>query len=362
MLEVRGLVDPWRGGLPAEKACPPDSIDLSDTSSPFGPSAMAIRRASERLSSGRSPRPECMSRLREALSQKASVPPEQIAVGAGCRALLPALLRGLLAGRPDATVALPRRAAPLHRLAAALAAAPVAPILEVDEDPFAPAAEPWCRLLRERRPAVALMGHPQNPSGAFLERSELQRVLVAAHEVDCVLVVDETFADYAERDDFTRLRALLDEFSQLLLVRSFSAVHGLGLTPTAWSVGHSDLLSRLGPFLLCCEPGELGAEAAMASLSEPGFEQMVADRANRARFHLAQGLKEMKADVFVKVAPWVLLRVRDASRAAHGFAARGVRVRDLSGWGFDGWLRIRTGRDDEADRLLAAARAVLKGM
>jgi histidinol-phosphate aminotransferase len=354
MIDMAVTPDPWTLGVPPRNASPSNPLDLSGGESPLGCSPYAARRAIEAVGSTTSAWRDALLTLRAAISRKYSVSEDRISLGAGCRVLLPALLRAFAGVGGKVAVAAP--APPLHRLALAQAGAKVVEIpLGAG---FGHDIEAWAAVLRQERPQVALLGHPLNPSGRFFLREELLSLIEAAG--DTLLVIDEAYADYADKPEFARLAPILDEAPALVLVRSFSSLHGLAGLPTAYVLAAPETTERLAPALLGQEPGEVAARAATTAVAEPSFDVMVCDRLGRSRFKLAQGLREWGLAVEAGLVPWVMARVANGPDAVRRLAARGLRVRDLGFWGFEGWLRVRAGTDEETARFLEGARPVLQ--
>lgn len=347
--------DPWTLGVPARSASPADMLDLSGTSNPLGCAPMAARRIVEAAGSVPSTDRDSLHRLVDALSRKFSVKPDRICVGAGTRILLPALLRAL--GGAQRAVAMSAPAPPLHRLAAAVAGVRVIDVPLTHE--FDHAMEAWLTLLARERPAVALLGHPTNPGGRGADAADMGALLEAAAAAGTTVVVDEAYAEYAEKPDFVRLAPLLEESPHLVLMRSFSSLQGLSGAPVAYTVSAAETATTLRPHTVGLEPCDLAARAAEAALGEPSFDQMMRDRVGRSRFSLSQALHEWGVPCRAGVAPWVIAQVKDSADVTRRLAARGLRVRDLGPWGMAGWIRVRAGTEAELARFLKDAKPLL---
>lgn len=347
-------VDPWTEGVPPLSASPKKSVDLCGTENPYGVSERAARAAGDVLRHCRRDARESLARLREALSRRFNAPSARIVEAAGARALLPGLVRGLASAPARVLVAGP--APPLHRLALHQAAADVVEV-PMREGRFP--REAWLAALDER-PAVALLSQPHNPTGDWLERDALFELVREAGKRGVRVVVDESYADYAADARFGRASTLLDEEPGLVIVRSFSSLHGLALLPAAYALLSDELAPSIRRTLLGLEPGEGAAAAAAAAIEDTSFEQRAADRVRRTRFRLRQSLRELGAEVDEGEGPWVTVHVGDSREWVRRLAARGMRVRDLAGWGWPGRLRVRAGLEEEADALLEAWRAVKK--
>lgn len=336
--------------MPPQAAAPPNALDLSGSESPFGCSERAARLAAEALSACQHDSRTALRDLRAILSRRYSFSSTRISVAAGTRALLPALLAAL-AGE-DGGVVLDDRAPPLHRLAVRHCGLHPCPVRTRG------GADGWIETLQSTGVRVALLAHPGNPSGASFGREEMQAIVAAAQDAGACLVVDEAYADYASAE-FPRVSAWLDDYPGLVVARTFSSLHGLAGLPAAYALSSPEVAARLAPRLLGAEPGEVAARAAATALEDTAFEAAAAECVRRARFRLWRALEAWPVEAAPGQGPWITVRVADAAGAAKRLAARGVLVRDVSAWGWEGRLRIRAGREEEVERFLEAAKPVL---
>lgn len=71
--------------------------------------------------------------------------------------------------------------------------------------------------------------NPDNPSGYLLDKEEVLDLAKTAKENDCILVIDESFVDFAEKERrYTLLdNAILDRFDNLIVLKSISKSFGV---------------------------------------------------------------------------------------------------------------------------------------
>lgn len=357
-MPVMSTIDPWSLGVPPRSASPADMLDLSGARAPLGYAPMTAKRIVESTRSDAVPWRDAVSALVDALSRKFSLIPERICVGAGTRVLLPAVLQAL--SETEGTLALPELAPPLHTLCAARTG--LRQVRVTSGNPLAPDVEEWKRVLERERPALALLAHPANPGGHGLDRDAMASLLSAALASGTCLIIDEAYADYAEKAEFARVVPLLEESPHLVVMRSFSSLQGLEGLPTAFTLSAVETAGRIRPATIGLEPGEMAARASTAAVGETTFDQMIRERVGRARFALYRTLTEWGLTVDSGVAPWVVVTVPDSGDATKRLAARGLRVRDLAPWGLPGRIRIRAGTEDEVARFIRDAKPVLTKM
>ncbi len=131
--------------------------------------------------------------------------PEQILLTASTSEAYTYLFK--LLADPGDEVLVPRPSYPLFEFLAALESVTVAPYrLEYDHGWFIDLADLRSRITPRSR-AVVLV-NPNNPTGSFLKRRELEQLHQICAEHDLALISDEVFADYALREDAERVSSL----------------------------------------------------------------------------------------------------------------------------------------------------------
>lgn len=81
------------------------------------------------------------------------------------------------------------------------------------------------RIAQEENPDIVLLASPNNPTGNSLSVSEI-RDIVSSLPSKTMIVIDEAYTSFANKD-ISYIRTLIDEFPNLLIIRTFSKFYGL---------------------------------------------------------------------------------------------------------------------------------------
>ena len=95
-----------------------------------------------------------------------------------------------------------------------------APSFQLDVDKFAAEAI-RCQA------GLAVVVSPNNPTSLLVPKAELIRLLKKLADHDCMLIVDESFIDFAENSDQETLAAELDKYPNLAIFKSMSKAYGI---------------------------------------------------------------------------------------------------------------------------------------
>lgn len=199
----------------------------------------------------------------------------------------------------------------------------------------------------DERTKLIFVCSPNNPSGNAFRAVELERLLRGAR---AMVVLDEAYVDFSSEPS---LLGRLDEFPNLIVLRTFSKAYGMaglrvGLAFAAEGV--IELFSRVKyPYNINC----LTQRALLERLDEPVEGQVREICAERERIAgVLAGLPCVER-VYPSEANFLLVRVRGARRLYERLIGAGVIVRDRSQVrGCADCLRITVGRPEENDRML----------
>jgi len=208
---------------------------------------------------------------------------------------------------------------------------------------------------------IVFIVNPNNPTGTQLAQKELYQ-FVASVPSSVLVVLDEAYIEYSPESNN---RALLDEFDNVIIVRTFSKAYGLAGLRVGYalsSVAVADLLNRIRqPFNV----SRVGLAAAAAALADQDFiektrltndEQM---RWLEKQFD-ALGLGFVKSHAnFIMVEVQVEMEDITAASIHQALLKQGVIVRPLDAYGLPNWLRITVGVAEDNLRLIDTLRSIL---
>lgn len=297
------------------------------------------------------------TRLRTRLSERTGVPVARIALGNGSCDLLMAIGEALLEPGAELVYAWPSFSVYPH-----LPAVTGARAIEVPLD--AQERHDLDAMAREITAAtrLAIVCNPNNPTSTALPLDQVAAFLDGVPRHVCV-VLDEAYIEYALTQDTGDSIELLDKHPNLVLLRTFSKVHGLAGLRVGYGLCGSDELPRAVTQVR--QPFFCNAAAQAAALAALGHDDEVTRRVERAvaeRLELAERLRELGLWVAESQANFVwhsLGEDREEAAIVRGLAERGVLVREGASLGREGFLRVTVGRQDENLRFLNALSELL---
>jgi histidinol-phosphate aminotransferase len=175
--------------------------------------------------------------------------------------------------------------------------------------------------------------------------------------------VDEAYCEFNVLNDPDASIALLAEYPNLVLLRTFSKVHGLCGLRVGFALCGSDALPRALDQVR--QPFFCNAVAQAAAVEALAHQDAVTDRVTRTvaeRISMDERLRALGLAVAESQANFCWFHLgaeRDEEQVMAGLQERGVLVRAGSALGMYGALRVTYGTPEENERFLQALAEVL---
>ena len=283
--------------------------------------------------------------LRAAIAETHGLDPARIVCGAGSDELIALLVRAY-AGEGDEVL---HSAHGFLIYAIAARAAGAIPVPAPERDLTADVDSLLARVSTKSR--LLFLANPNNPTGSYLPTAEIARLREALPD-EVLLVIDAAYAEYVEARDYEAGAALVEARDDVVMLRTFSKIHGLASLRLGWAYcppAVADVLHRVrGPFNVSMAAQEAGA-AAMRD-REHVARSCAHNTAALARFALQ--CRELGLEPAPSVGNFLLIQLpdepgRDAASAVAHLKSRGILVRAMAAYGLPDRLRITIGTDED---------------
>jgi histidinol-phosphate aminotransferase len=344
------------GGLDAEEARalgldPACVLDLSQSLAPLPP-PRAVQEAIAACDYRPYPEPS-YRRLRAALAARHGLGAEWCLPVNGASEAIFLACRAFLSPGDRALVLTPTFGE--YGRAARLCGAQVVALPARAEAAFRWEVEEACRQARALRPQLLFLCCPNNPTGVYLEREEVEALAAALG--GGLLVLDEAFVDFVEGAWDS---AQLVGRGRVLALRSLTKVFALAGLRLGYALGRPELLERLRAQQ---PPWSINAFAVAAGIAcAAAWEHVgrVRGVVAQARASLAEGLRRLGLPVLEGAANFLLAEVGAATAFRRRLLLRGVCVRDCTSFGLPAWVRLAVPHPDQVPPVLAAFAAALE--
>jgi len=352
-------LSPYVPGKPVEELArefglrPDDIVKLASNENPLGPSPMAIA-AIESVLPDMTRYPDGNGfALKQALADRLAVSPSMITLGNGSNDILELITRAFVG--PQHEVVFSEHAFAVYPIVtqAVGARAVVVPAKDWghDLDAMADAITADTRLV--------FVANPNNPTGTWIERAELERFLARVPE-QVIVVLDEAYTEYVETTDVPNGLDYLDRYPNLLVSRTFSKAYGLAALRVGYGICQPGIADAMNQVRQPFNVNSLAQAAAVATLSDDAY-LAESRRINR------EGMAQLEAGCAALKLQWIPSRGnfiavdvgRDAAPVFQALLRQGVIVRPVANYGMPNHLRVSIGLAEENQRFLDVLKQAL---
>jgi histidinol-phosphate aminotransferase len=310
----------------------PDSVmDFSVCTNPFMPPPEIRKLSLGEFPINQYPDPEA-SELKEHLSAKLGVPAHNIIVGSGTTELI--RLIALAYFRPGDMVLVLEPTYGEYEVAARIAGATIVKQRMKEIDNFAPQLEETIGLIRHHHPRAVFLCNPNNPTGKYLSRKDIEMILPALG--DGLLVIDEAYLSFVAEPWSSQN---LISRASVVLLRSMTKDYGLAGLRLGYAVTDEkivDFLRRVRP------PWSVNAIAQKAGsmMLDDDYLEETRPKIREAKQFLLDGLSRLGFRTVPSDAHYFLVKVGDARAFRTALLRRGIQVRDCTSFGLPQYIRI----------------------
>ncbi|HEY4839455.1 MAG TPA: histidinol-phosphate transaminase [Candidatus Acidoferrales bacterium] len=330
------------------------AVKLASNENPLGPSPRAIEAAREALG-GVNRYPDGGGHyLREALAGLHGVRLENVILGLGSSELIDLSARMMVRPGDEGLTSL--GSFPLFYIAIQATGGQLVTVPLKDHafdlDAIARAITP--------RTSFVILANPNNPTGTMFTADEFDSFLARVPE-DVLVVLDEAYCDYVQHPGYTRSIARVRDGANVLVLRTFSKVHGLAGMRIGYGIGPAALLKEMDKVRTPFNTTSIAQAAALAAMGDVEHTRRSVESNRAGMLQLTAGLDKIDAKFVPSFGNFIYIEAGiRASEVGRELEKLGVIVRPLDWMGMPDGLRVTVGTADENEKFLAAYEKVVK--
>ncbi len=194
--------------------------------------------------------------------------------------------------------------------------------------------------------------NPNNPTGTYEAVEDIRR-FVENIPTDTLVIIDEAYIDFVTSVAVPTARALLDEFSNVAIMRTFSKAYGLANYRVGYMMAPVELANYIQTIRLPYNLNTLSQVAAEAALADQEFLARTISQ-NAAERDIWESLfDELRIHYYKSEANFIFFTVPDADGLADVWLSAGYQVRRGQR---PNWLRLTIPAAQDGDRMRAILR------
>lgn len=341
-------------------------IKLASNENPLGPSPKAIAVARSALKDLHRYPDSNAFHLKAALSKHLRVTPQEIVVGNGSNELIDIVLRTFCT--PGDAVVTSQTAFVAYRICAQILGlrtieTQTTPELGFDLDAMARAVE------KDDRVRFVFLPNPNNPTGTYVRRAELEAFLARVSAVrggSVVVVLDYAYWEYVTAKDLPDALEMWRRFPQnVIVLRTFSKIYGLAGLRVGYAIASAELTAPMEKVRQPFNFNSIALESARAALSDTAFVAQARRLNERAKKEWTAFLRKNGVPFWETQGNFVLVDCQKGFGLSgpdffQACLRRGVIFRPVANYGLRFAIRISFGTDAENRTAMRVCSELLK--
>lgn len=324
---------------------PDDVLDFSVSTNPFMPPP-GIKEMMKDIAVERYPDSQS-SELTARLAQRLKIAPEKILVGSGTTELI--RLIALAYFRQGDAVLILEPTYGEYEVACRISGARVLKHRAKEEDNFTPNVDDVIEIICKRRPRAVFICNPNNPTGKYLSRAEIERVLNACN--DTLLVLDEAYVAFVVKS-----WSPLDLIGRgnVIVLRSMTKDYGLPGLRLGYAVACTGITDSLRAVMPPWSVNIIAQEAGKAVLEQEEYLKQTLVKVREAKRYLISNFTRLGFRAVPSDSHYFMVKVGNAKACRDALLQRGIMVRDCTSFGLPEFIRVSPRSLPECEKLVEA--------
>jgi histidinol-phosphate aminotransferase len=208
--------------------------------------------------------------------------------------------------------------------------------------------------------------NPNAPTGMAVSIDEVRKAAEAAEQNKRVLIVDEAYIAFADKKGVTTAIPLIEEFPNLLVIRTLSKDAALAGLRAAFAMGSGELidgLCRIRDSFNSYTLDRLAQAGAAAAVNDSSYYNEINRKITATRGRVSAALEAMGFRVLPSQANFVFAAPPSGKSGQEFFTAlreRGFLVRHFNKPRIVDFLRISMGTDNDMNAFLEACGEIIR--
>lgn len=318
-----------------------NAVKLASNENPVGPSPKIIDSIEKIVKETHRYPDGNATRLKAKISRKFNILENQVTVGNGSNDIIEFVARSFL-GPNDSAVYSEHAFAVYPLVVRAVGAMGI----EVPAKNFSHDLEAMLDSIEENTKLI-LIANPNNPTGSFIEQSELLNFLEKVPE-EIIVLLDQAYFEYSSFETSDLEFDVLERFPNLVISRSFSKAYGLAGFRVGYSVSSIEIADYLNRVRQPFNANSLALYAAEIALDDDQFIKKCLELNFEQKQKLFNDLQALGFECLPSRANFISFDCReDSNDAFNKLLLEGVIVRSLRVYKMPNFLRVSVGLPEE---------------
>jgi len=210
------------------------------------------------------------------------------------------------------------------------------------------------------RTRVIWICNPNNPTGTIITSDE-QRSFLEKVPSSVLVVLDEAYYEYAKGGYYPESIKLLDEYPNIIILRTFSKAFGLAGLRVGYAISSPQIISNLNKVRAPFNVNAAAQAAALAAIDDEEFLDLSLENNRLGKLYLYKAFSDFNLPYIPTHANFVMVNLnRDSQEVFNALLHEGIIVRPGAPFMMPDWIRLTIGTPLENEFFIHTLEKVLK--
>lgn len=203
---------------------------------------------------------------------------------------------------------------------------------------------------RKVEPSLILFSNPNNPTGLFLDKIQIEKILKAFP--DTPVLVDEAYIEFAPESAID----LIEPYPNLYITRTLSKAFGLAGIRLGFLISQKKNIDQLKTKTVPYSVNQISELVANILLDHHDQVQTFIEETKKRREALIAQARQFKTiDLYPSQANFVLIKAKDLEKVSAKMKENGIAIRDYD---HKAYVRITIGTEGEMEQVVSVLKQV----
>ncbi len=206
-----------------------------------------------------------------------------------------------------------------------------------------------CLMLKylTHKTRLIYLANPNNPTGTCFSHDELEYFLSRIPS-NTLVILDEAYHEYAQQKDFPQSIALQKYFPNLIIVRTFSKIHGLAGLRIGYSISNENIAKKINNAIIKHSINNIALIAADAAIEDVSHLKKSLETNLREKMRLTNLFRKLDLPFVPSDTNFIFFNTKHfAKDIQHYLKSQRVMVKTIENSAYHNYLRVSIGVDKE---------------
>lgn len=199
--------------------------------------------------------------------------------------------------------------------------------------------------IKKYNPKLVIICSPNNPTGSAIERSNLEKIIIAANEINSVVLLDEAYSEFHETN-----YDLIKKYDNLFVLKTFSKAYALAGIRLGYMIACKDLIDTINVVKPPYNMSRLSSIIASIAIKNKNLYDENIKKIINLKNELFNDLQKLGLKPVKSYSNFIFLKLND--KIFDYLIENKIYIRRLK-YKNEFWHRITVGTKEENDILIA---------